>query len=325
MSTPSQISIFPATSATATYLTELLQRHHPDIRIRLAARSPNKLSPSSDNVVISQTPLDVANPASIEAALQGSDAAYFMNPPFIGESDPFAMSQTYSNSFVKAANASTTLNKIVYLSSIGAEMTSGSGPIRNVHIGESGLLANLRDGIDTIAIRPPSFLSNLGSVLPLALKPPHILPSMLIPFEKAYMSIDTSAIATKVLEHLVAPHISSPNADRKGHLTAVQLITQPKTIPEIAQMVSDVVGVKVNPVPIPQSEWFSTFKRAGFPDQTANLFLEMTTSTVAGKLAFLDPESIAKESSRGITILSEQTHVDHKLALKKLVDQVKSA
>lgn len=325
MSAPSQISIFPATSASASRLAELLQQQHPEIRVRLAARSPAKLQSAGTNVTVSPTPLDTSNVAAIKDALQGSDAAYVMNPPFYGEKDPFALSQAYVDSLVQAANASSTLKRIVFLSSVGAEQTSGTGPIRNVHIAENGLLANLRDGIEAIALRPPYFLSNFSSVLHLAINPPHILPSMVIPFAKAYSFTDASAIASKALKYLVAPPSTVPDAASRSHLTAVQLITDKKTVPELAEIVSEIAGVQVNPVPIAEEDWFSTFKNAGMPDDLANLFVELTAGMVHDRIVALEGAAIEQEKQRGITVISEQTDVDHKAALKHLVDQVKQS
>lgn len=323
MSAPSQISIFPATSATAVRLAELLQQQHPQIRIRLAGRSPAKLQAGS-SVTVSQTPLDVADVASIRDALDGSDAAYIMNPPFYGEQDPFSLSQTWIDSITEAVKSSTTLKKIVYLSSVGAEKTSGTGPIRNTHIAEQGFLANLRDGVELYALRPPYFLSNLKSVLPLAISPPHILPSMMIPFDRSHQWTDANAIATTALKYLLAP--ASADAATKGHITAVQLVTQKKTVPEIAQYISEITGTQVNAVPVPQEEWYNTFKKAGMHDEQAQLFVDMSTGQYTGHIGSIhDEAAIAEEKKRGVTVVTEHPEVDHRAALKQLIDNAGSA
>lgn len=324
MSTPSQISIFPASSAVASRVTELLQQQNPQIRLRLAARSPEKLHANSENLNVARTPLSIDNVSSIKDALEGSDAAFIMNPPFHSESNPFAFSQTFIDSIIEAANASTTLKRIVYLSSIAAEQPQGTGVIRNVYIGETSLLANLRDGIELVALRPPFFVSNLRSVLPFAINPPHILPSMLIPFEKAYPSIDAVAIGTKAVKYLVVSQLSSPDADKKGHFTAVQLVVEPKTIPELAQFVTEITGTKVNPVPIPEEEWAPTLKKSGMPDEAIALYLEMTGGFVHDKIGYLDQAGIEQERQRGVAVITDQTDVDHKAALKQLIEEIKA-
>lgn len=322
MSFPSQISIFPASSASASYLAELLRKEHPQIRVRLAARTPSKLA-TSDNVSVAQTPLDISNLASLKDALEGSDAAYIMNPPFYGEKDPFAMSKTYIDNVIQAANASSTLKKIVYLSSIGAEKTSGTGPIRNVHVAETAILADLREGIEAISLRPPYFLSNFKAVLPLAVHPPHILPSMVIPFEKAYPMVDQTAIAAKALKYLTAP--LNAEAAGKGRVTTVELVTKKVTVPQVAEWVSEAAGVKVNPVPIPEAEWKPTFLKAGMHDEQADLFVEMTSGMVHDHITFLDQTAVEDERQRGVVIVKEPTEVDHKAAIQRLVDAAKSA
>lgn len=325
MSGPSQVSIFPATSASASRLAELLQQQHPDIRVRLAARSPAKLQAGGGNVSVAQTSLDIANLASIKDALNGSDAAYIMNPPFYGERDPFALSKTFIDNIIEAANASSALKRLVFLSSVGAEKSSGTGPIYNVHVAETALLADLRDGVEAITLRPPYFLSNFKAVLPLAVNPPHILPSMILPFEKAFPMIDAHAIAEKALKYLVAPPSSSPHAASKGHITTVELVTTPKTVPQIAQLISDIAGVKVNPVPVHEQDWLPTFKKAGMFDEQAGWFADMQKGMNTGYIAFLDQPAIQQEHERGVTIVKDATDVDYRAALKRLVNQVKSA
>jgi len=326
MPAPSQISIFPASSANAKLIAVLLQQQHPEIRIRLASRTPVKLEATGSNVTVSETPLDIANVASIKDALDGSQAAFIVNPPFYGSKDPFSLSQKYVDSITEAANASSTLTKIVYLSSIGAEKSDGTGPIRNVHIAENGFLAKLRDGIELYALRPPYFLSNLKAVLPLAINPPHILPSVLIPFDRSYQLIDSTAIATTALKYLVAPPSSSPDVAKKGHIVAVQLVTEKKkTVPELAQYVSEITGTKVNAIPIPQQEWFDTFKNAGLLEEQAQLLVEMSTGLYTGHIDFIhDQAALAKENQRGVTVVTEHPHVDHKSALKHLIGAVQT-
>ncbi|CCF49715.1 uncharacterized protein UHO2_05881 [Ustilago hordei] len=322
---PSQISIFPATSSVASHVIGILQKQHPHLRLRLAARSPEKLKANGDRLKVAQTPLSIDRVSSIKDALEGSDAAFILHPPLHLAGDPFALSKTFVDTIIEAANTSKTLKRIVYLTSMAAEKPTGSGNIRSVHIGETALLANLRDGIDLVALRPSYFLSNFSPVLPLALNPPHILPSMLIPFDKAYPLIDASAIAAKAVKYLVASQLSSPEAASQGSLTAVQLIPEFKTVPQIAEYLSEIIGTKVNAVPIPEEEWASTFKKAGMSDQNVAMYIEMLGGFIRDELSFLDQEGIEQEKKRGVTVIDEQTDVDHEAALTQLIDDIKAA
>ncbi len=49
------------------------------------------------------------------------------------------------------------------------------------------------------------------------------------------------------------------------------LVTPKKTVPEIASYMSEIIGTRVNAVPVPQEQWFETFKKAGMHDEQANL------------------------------------------------------
>ncbi len=147
---------------------------------------------------------------------------------------------------------------------------------------------------------------------------------MLLPFEKAYPTTDAKTIATTALKYLFATSLSSSNAAKKGNLTAVQIVTPRKTIPELAQIVSEITGSQVNPVPIPEDQWFETFKKAGMFDEQAGWFVDMSKGTVSDYITYLDKEASENESKRGVTVVTEHADVDHKAALKALIDQVKS-
>lgn len=210
-----QISIFPATSVVASTVRELLLKHHPQVIIQLASRSCDKLAISNDRVKIVEKPLLIDRADSIKAALEGSESAFIMNPPFHGATDPFSLSDTFISSIIEAANSSPKLKKIVFLSSMAAEKPSGNGIVRTLHLAESALLTNLREGIEVISLRPANFLSNFKQVLALSINPPHILPSMQIPFTKAFPFIDAKAIAEKAVNHLINPNLTHPQAAKK--------------------------------------------------------------------------------------------------------------
>ncbi|KAJ1036138.1 hypothetical protein NDA18_000004 [Ustilago nuda] len=310
MVSSSQISIFPATSSVASHVIGILQKEH--LRLRRAARSPEKLKANSDKLKRCSF-----HPAPALAL------GWRSFRPF--QDIRGHLSKTFVDTIIEAANTSKTLKRIVYLTSMAAEKPTGSGNIRSAHIGETALLANLRDGIDLVALHPSYFLSNFSSVLPLVLNPPHILPSILIPFDKAYPLIDASAIAVKAVKYLVASQLSSPEAASQGRLTAVQLIPEFKTVPQIAEYLSEIIGTKVNAVPIPEEEWASTFKKAGMPDQNVAMYIEMLGGFIRDELSFLDQEGIEQEKKRGVTVIDEQTDVDHEAALTQLIDDIKTA
>ena len=275
MSTPSQISIFPATSASATRVAELLQQQHPHIRLRLAARSPQKLTASA-NGSVSSTPFDINRAASIQDALQGSDAAYVLNPPFyFGGKHPSVLSQTFADNLVKAANETSTLNKIVFLSALGVDKTSGIGISNNLRIGENTLLTGLNDGIHVVTLRTPLFLSNFKFTFGMVLNPPHILASEL-PFDKPTNFIDATSMAKTAIKYLISPALttSSSNAGGKRTFTAVQIVTRKKSIPEIAAMLSEITGFQVNALPIPEEQWPQAFKQLGISDHWSTWLLK---------------------------------------------------
>lgn len=55
------------------------------------------------------------------------------------------------------------------------------------------------------------------------------------------------------------------------------------------------------------------------------MFVEANKAFIDGKIGFLNEEGKQEEKKRGVMVLDEKTDVDHKEALKKLIDEIKNA
>jgi uncharacterized protein YbjT (DUF2867 family) len=97
----------------------------------------------------------------LAATFAGADAVYTMLPPsdyFDQHLDLMVFSQKIGNSYAKAIERSG-VKRVVHLSSIGAELDKGSGPILGHHAVES--ILNKLSGVAITFIRPVGIYYNL--------------------------------------------------------------------------------------------------------------------------------------------------------------------
>lgn len=100
----------------------------------------------------------------VAQAFKGADAVYLMIPPIWNVADWFAYQKNVSHNFVNAVSANN-INKVVVLSSIGAHMINGAGPIDGLAYLEG--LINQLPHVNAIYLRPSYFYYNFFSMIPL--------------------------------------------------------------------------------------------------------------------------------------------------------------
>lgn len=143
---------------------------------------------------------DPADAAFLERAFAGARAAYTMTPPCYGEPD-MRVAQDRIGSAIAQALRKVRVPRIVNLSSVGAELPAGTGPIAGLHAQEQRL--NAIDGISLLHLRPGYFLENL---LPAAgaITAAGVLPGMEAP-DAAIPVVATRDIAAVAARELLAP------------------------------------------------------------------------------------------------------------------------
>ncbi|MFY9911908.1 MAG: NAD(P)H-binding protein [Candidatus Sulfotelmatobacter sp.] len=105
---------------------------------------------------------DLTDAQAVTRAFQGAESAYVLIPPNPTSNDFRAYQERVTDAIAKAARDAGVKN-IVSLSSIGADKSSGTGPVVGLHNFEQKL--NQIDGANVLHLRPGSFMEN---TLPLA-------------------------------------------------------------------------------------------------------------------------------------------------------------
>jgi len=146
---------------------------------------------------------DPTDATFLQRAFDSATAAYTMTPPCYGEPDMRA-AQDRIGAAIAQALGQVRVPRVVNLSSVGAELPSGTGPIAALHAQEQRL--NAIAGIDLLHLRPGYFMENL---LPAAgaVAAAGVLPGMEAPDAQIPM-VATRDIAAVAARELVTPQHS---------------------------------------------------------------------------------------------------------------------
>lgn len=144
---------------------------------------------------------DIGDAAFLERAFSGASAAYTMIPPCHAEADMRAAQDRIGTAIARALS-SAPVQRVVNLSSMGAELAHGTGPVEGLHAQEQRL-ADVRGVASLLHLRPGSFMDNL---LPLAaaVAGAGMLPGMEAP-DAAIPMVATRDIALVAARELVTP------------------------------------------------------------------------------------------------------------------------
>src|SRR5712692_11845401 len=125
---------------------------------------------------------DVSDAAALTQAFSGARAAYLMLPPSLTSQDYRADQERESDAIAKAVKESG-LRYAVHLSSYGAHVPEGTGPIAGLHSSEQKL--NAIGGLNVLHLRAAYFMENnlaaIGMIHGMGIFGNALLPDLKIP------------------------------------------------------------------------------------------------------------------------------------------------
>lgn len=107
---------------------------------------------------------DIADRSFLTQAMQGSNAVFTMLPPCYNEASPLTAYARLGES-TAASIAASGVKHVVNLSSIGAHLSKGTGPIVALHEQESRL--NAIPDLSVVHLRPGEFIENHVKAIPI--------------------------------------------------------------------------------------------------------------------------------------------------------------
>lgn len=206
---------------------------------------------------------DLADAAFLTEAFKGATAVYAMIPPKWDVTDWRAFQLELTNSLVKAVKESGVKN-VVMLSSQGAHMPEGAGPVSGLYYLEQGLKEI--PGINVLALRPGFFMENLygnmGLMKQAGIWGYSMQPDLKMPF------VHTRDIAAIGAQRLLA-------LDFNGFSHQFISGAADLSMNEVAEILNKGLGTQIPYVAFSQEEAFNGMVQAGIPATIAHGYGEL--------------------------------------------------
>ena len=209
----------------------------------------------------------------LKKAFAGADAVYTMCPTNLMASDLMEFYITLGRNYSQAVDHNN-VKYVVNLSSIGAHLEKGAGPVSGMHIVEQAL-NNLKE-VNIRHLRPAYFYYNLFSYIPL-IKNAGIIGNNFRTAEKQFPMADITDIATVAAEEMISLNFS-------GH--SFRYIASEETdTDQIARLVGKSIGkADLQWVTFTDEQALEGLLHAGLPKEISTHFVAMGNAMNSGKL-----------------------------------------
>ncbi|WP_433824849.1 NmrA family NAD(P)-binding protein [Actinoplanes sp. CA-015351] len=211
---------------------------------------------------------DLADTAALTRALYGCAGAFLLLPtvpPFTAEAH-----RDLITSMAAAVEASG-VPHVVMLSSWGADLAEGTGPIRWLHDLENRLRAT---GARLTAIRSPHFQEKVETVLDAAIGA-GVYPVFADETDKPIPMVATRDIGEAVAQALTTKEDKSE---------VVVLDAPTYTESQVAEALATALGKPLTTITIPREAWHDTLTTGGIPSQLATELVALYAADADGRL-----------------------------------------
>ena len=238
--------------------------------VRALVRDPQKATEwSRQGVDIRQGDLTAA--ATVTAALEGVEGAFVMQPTPIAVAPSFPEAKALTASLREALQQAS-LPRLVVLSSVGSQQSSGLGNITQTHLLEEALG---KLPFPTAFVRAGAFIENNLSGLGRAASTGWF-DSFLQPTDRTFPMIATADIGAEVVRLLVG--------DWSGK--KIVELGSPVSPDDIARAMSEVLERSVQARPIPREQWTARLEAMGLPTGKIGPWEEMQDGFNSGWIDF---------------------------------------
>ncbi|MEO5562377.1 MAG: NAD(P)H-binding protein [Chitinophagaceae bacterium] len=213
----------------------------------------------------------VDDAAFLKKTFAGADAVYTMVPPNFGVSNWKEYIGNVGKKYAEAIKANN-IKYVVNLSSIGAHLPEGAGPISGLYRVEQSL--NTLDDVNIKHLRPSYFFNNLLGNVDMA-KHMNIIGSNFGGEDFKMVLVDTNDIADVAVEELSGLKF-------KGH-SVRYIASDERTTAEIAKVLGTAIGKPDLPwVVFTDEQTLQGMLQAGLPEEIAKNYAEMGNGLRAG-------------------------------------------
>ena len=244
-------------------------------KVRVVGRDSGRLQRFVDKGAEAFT-ADMSDAAALTKAFSGARAAYLLLPPAKSREDQ----ERESDAIAKAVKESG-LRYAVYLSSYGAQVPEGTGPVAGLHSSEQKL--NAISGLNVLHLRAAYFMENnlaaIGMIHGMGIFGNALLPDLKIPMAATR---DVGDYAAQRLLHL----------DFSGKQTRELLGERDLSMTEATAVIARGIGkpdLRYQQFPYDQVQQALT--QLGVPPKGAAMYIEMYKAINAGVLVPLESRS----------------------------------
>lgn len=237
--------------------SRLLDSGHP---VRAVVRRPDAAASWTGRGAQAAV-VDLRDRPGLTSALDGA-TAFFAMMPFdlsVPDLDRYAAEVTQS---VAGAVADSGVPHTVMLSSGGADLAEGTGPILGLHHMEEALA---RTGTVLTALRPGHFQEKFSDVLDSVVYE-GVFPVFAASADEPLPTVATQDIAQVAVQELLAGARTSE---------AVDIVGPQYTERQVAQALGEALGVPVQVVPVPEAGWVDALARSGIAPHIAQSLAEL--------------------------------------------------
>lgn len=256
---------------TSGPLTEKLLK--AGLQVTLIGRDSSKLKKYAESGATIAAG-SVEDPAFLEKAFSGADAAYLMLPPNMQVEDFRAYQKAVSHNYIQALK-SAGIKKVVVLSSIGAHMINGAGPVDGLAYFEQLITKELPE-VDVVFLRPSYFYKNFFQQIGL-IKGMKIMGSNFTFGQEKMVLTHTNDIAETAFELL----------DKLSFIgkTVRYIASDERTTDEIGQILSASVGQPGIPwIQFPDDQAYGGMIQVGIKPSLAKDYVDMGIALREGKM-----------------------------------------
>lgn len=212
----------------------------------------------------------VEDQAFLTGALKGAQGFFTLLPPFLATDDFYGWQRKTGNTIAAAVKAAG-VPHVVLLSSVGADLAEGNGPIKGLHHLENALRAA---GTTLTAIRAGYFQENVGNSLQPA-REMGIFPNLGGPADYAFPMIATKDIGELAAASLLEGAKKNEIVDLQGPAYSVR---------QVVEKLGAALGKKLSIIDVPPSGHVEALQKAGFSKHVAEVFAEMYAGFGSGKI-----------------------------------------
>ncbi|MFA7403911.1 MAG: NmrA family NAD(P)-binding protein [Pelobacteraceae bacterium] len=271
------LAIIGATGNIGSKAAGILLKRGEKVRVigRAAARLATFVNKGAEAAVG-----DLKNTAFLTSAFTGVDALFAMIPPNYTAPD-FRVYQNEIGASISDAITRAGVRYVVNLSSQGAELPVGTGPIVGLHDQEERL--NGLTGVNVLHLRPTYFMENLLMNIPLINEKG--IAGSAVRGDRTFAMIATKDIAATVAEHLV-------RQDFKGKVVQDLLGQRDLSLDEAIGIIGRRIGwPDLKYVQFPYDEAVRGMVAMGISPDTSRLFVEMSRALNDGLFAVNRPRT----------------------------------